>query len=80
VAGSDSGSCDGADSSAGTGLRGSEVTSVVATMRAVDHVLKERIEIYGMDPFEEVVNLDDLVTLKDPFKEQPIELAKGHGE
>jgi hypothetical protein len=51
-------------------LTGSEVTSIVVTMRRVEPVFKESIEISGMDPFEEVVNLDDLVALKDPFKER----------
>jgi hypothetical protein len=45
----------------------------------MDHVLRESIEICGMDAFEEVVNLDELVALKDPFKEKLVESAKEHG-
>jgi len=56
------------------------LSSAVSTLRPPDDVIIENTEISGMDVFEEVVNLDDIVNLNNPLKERLIELVKSHGE
>jgi len=56
------------------------VTAAVPTVLPPDDVVIENTEISGSNAFEEIVNLDELAKLGDPFKEKLIELAKSHGE
>jgi hypothetical protein len=56
------------------------ISSSVSTIRPPDHVIIESTEIAGRDAFEEIVNLDDVVKMRDPLKEQLIELIKTYGE
>ncbi|MBV9928151.1 MAG: hypothetical protein JOZ96_24240 [Acidobacteria bacterium] len=56
------------------------ISSSVSTTRPPDEVIIESTEVAGRDSFEEVVNLDDIATLRDPLKEQLLELVKTHGE
>jgi hypothetical protein len=39
-------------------------------------VIVESAELTGMDAFEEVVNVDELSKLRDPFKERLLEIAR----
>jgi hypothetical protein len=55
-------------------------TAAVPTVLPPDNVIIESTEISGTDTFEEVVNLEALTALKDPFKDKLIELAQQHGE
>lgn len=45
------------------------VSSSVSTTRLPDEVIIESTEISGMDAFEEIVNIGDVVRLRDPLKE-----------
>jgi hypothetical protein len=56
------------------------ISSSVSTIRPPDHVIIESTEISGVNAFEEVVNLDDIIELRDPLSERLIELVKSHGE
>ncbi len=56
------------------------VSSAISTLRPPDGVLIESTEFSGRDAFEEVINVEDIVKLRDPLKEQLIELAKAQGE
>lgn len=55
------------------------LTSEVATLLPPDTVIIESTEISGMDVFEEVVNLDDIIQLDDPLKQRLIEVVKSQG-
>lgn len=54
--------------------------AAVPTLLPPDEVIIESTEISGTDTFEEVVNLEALTALKDPFKDKLVELAQQHGE
>ena len=56
------------------------ISSAVSTVRPPDDVIIESTEISGMDVFEEVVNIDDIVNLSNSLKGRLIELVKSHGE
>jgi hypothetical protein len=56
------------------------ISSAVSTVRPPDDVIIESTEISGMNVFEEIVNLEDIRKLKDPFQEPLMELLKGYGE
>ena len=56
------------------------LTVGVPTVLPPDDVVIESTEISGTNAFEEVVNLDALAKLVDPFKDRLLELAKQHGE
>jgi hypothetical protein len=56
------------------------VTSSVTTVLPPDDVIIESTEISGMDAFEEVVSVDDIVGLRDPLREQLLELVRKHAE
>lgn len=56
------------------------LTAAVPTQLPPDDVVIENTEISGSDTFEEVINLDELSKLRDPFKDKLLELAKQHGE
>jgi hypothetical protein len=49
---------------------------LIATTRPPDPVVIESAELTGMDAFEEVVNVDDIKRLGDPFKERLLEIAR----
>src|SRR5262245_40133771 len=48
----------------------------VKTIRPSDAVVIESAELTGMDAFEEVVHLDELKALSDPFKERLLDIAR----
>jgi len=48
----------------------------VSTTRPSDKVIIESAELTGMDAFEEVVNVEELSKLRDPFKERLIAIAR----
>ena len=48
----------------------------VSTSRPADAVIVESAELTGMDAFEEVINVDQLSTLRDPFKERLLAIAR----
>jgi hypothetical protein len=52
------------------------ISSSVRTVRPPDDVLIESTEISGLDAFEEVVNAEDIETMKDPFRERLLEVIK----
>jgi len=54
------------------------ISSTVSTFRPADSVIIESTEISGMDAFEEVVSIDDIMQMGNPFKERLIELARGY--
>ncbi len=56
------------------------IASTISTLRPPDDVLIESTEFSGLDAFEEVVNLADIMNLRDELKEQLVDLAKGQGE
>lgn len=55
------------------------VSSSISTVRPPDELLVESTEISGMDTFEEIVQLEDVEKLRDPLKEQLLEITKSHG-
>jgi hypothetical protein len=56
------------------------LSAAVTTVRPPDDVIIESTEISGMDAFEEVVNLDEIVHLRNPLRERLLEIVKAHGE
>ena len=48
----------------------------VATTRPSDAVVIESAELTGMDAFEEVVNVEDMKRLGDPFRERLLDIAR----
>jgi hypothetical protein len=56
------------------------ISSSVSTIRPPDSVIIESTEISGINAFEEVVNIADIIELRDPLSDRLIELAKTHGE
>ena len=50
----------------------------VSTTRPSDDVILQSAELTGMDAFEEVVNVQDLSSLRDPLKQRLRDLAKQH--
>lgn len=56
------------------------LASAISTNRPPDHVLIESTEFSGSDAFEEIVNPADIAALRDPLKEQLVEIANRHGE
>jgi len=56
------------------------ISSSVSTMRPPDNVIIESTEISGVSAFEEVVNIADIVELRDPLSDRLLELIKTHGE
>ena len=53
-------------------------SSALTTVRPPDNVIIESTEISGTDAFEEVVNIDDIVKLRDPLRDRLIDLVKSH--
>ena len=50
----------------------------VTTSRPGDAVIIESAELTGMDAFEEVIRVEDLSRLKEPFKERLLDIAQQH--
>lgn len=50
----------------------------VGTTLPPDDVILETAALTGMDAFEEVINLDDLASLGDPFRDRVYALARQH--
>jgi hypothetical protein len=50
----------------------------VSTSRPSDDVLLQSAELTGVDAFEEVVDVDDVIHLTDPLKDQLVALAREH--
>jgi hypothetical protein len=55
------------------------VSSVVCTLRPPDDVIIESTEVSGMNAFEELIDVDQVVALRDPLRERLIELVKSQG-
>ena len=55
------------------------ITSSVSTVRPPDEVIIESTEISGLNVFEEVVNVDGIQEMKDPFRERLLEVIRTHG-
>jgi hypothetical protein len=51
----------------------------ISTTRPSDEVILQSAELTGMDAFEEVVNVDDLSRLGDPFRDRLLEIARQQG-
>ena len=56
------------------------VSSSISTVLPSNDVILQSTEVSGTDAFEEVVNPDDIQKLRDPLKEQLLDLAKSYGE
>jgi hypothetical protein len=56
------------------------VSACLSTVRPSDEVIVRAAELSGMDAFEEVVNLDDLVHMRDPLKDELLNMAGSFGE
>lgn len=55
------------------------ITSSISTLRPPDDLLVESTEVSGMNTFEEVVQLEDVAKIRDPLKEQLLEITNSHG-
>jgi hypothetical protein len=55
------------------------LTAAVTTLRPPDAVIIENTEVSGMDVFEEVIQTDDVIALRDPLQVRLLELAKEQG-
>jgi len=55
------------------------ISAPISTVRPPDAVIVENTEISGMDAFEEVVNLDDILALKDTLRDHLIEQVRSFG-
>jgi hypothetical protein len=54
------------------------IGAAVSTGRPSDAVIIESAELTGMDAFEEVVDVDDISGMRDPWKERLLDLARQH--
>jgi hypothetical protein len=50
----------------------------LTTIKPSDAVILQSAELTGMDAFEELINIDDLTQIGDPFKERLLDIARGH--
>ncbi len=55
------------------------ISSPASTVRPPDEVIVESTEISGRDVFEEIVDVDAILSMRDPFKDRLVELVKSHG-
>jgi hypothetical protein len=55
------------------------ISSAVSTTLPPDAVVIESTELSGKDAFEEVVNVQDIETLRDPLKERLMEVVQRGG-
>lgn len=58
------------------GLPITYLKSSISTIRPPDNVIIESTEISGMNVFEEVINIDDIVRLRDPLKERLFDIVR----
>jgi len=56
------------------------ISAPISTVRPPDSVVIESTEFSGKNVFEEVVNLDAIPKLRDPLKDQMLEIARSFGE
>ncbi len=56
------------------------ISASVSTVRPPDDVIMESTEVAGMNVFEEVINVEDVARMRDPLREQLLNLLKSHGE
>jgi hypothetical protein len=56
----------------------SRIGPPINTMRPADAVIVESADLSGMDAFEEVVRIEDLTRVTDPFRERLLEIAHQH--
>lgn len=54
------------------------ISASVSTSRAADDLLLESAQLSGMDAFEEVVNLQDIVGMRNPQRERLLDLVRTH--
>ena len=56
------------------------LTAAIPTLRPPDDVIIESTEISGTPVFEEVIDIDGIINLRDPLRERAIELVKATDE
>ncbi len=56
------------------------ISAPISTLRPPDDVIIETTELTGSDTFEEVIDLQALIELRDPLRDSLIQLARSHGE
>ena len=56
------------------------ISAPISTVLPPDSVVVESTEFSGKDVFEEVVSLDEIPTLRDPLKDQLLEITQSFGE
>jgi len=54
------------------------IGAAVSTVRPSDAVVIESAELTGMDAFEEIVDVDEISGLRDPWKDRLLEIARQH--
>jgi len=54
------------------------ISADVTTERPSDAVILQSAELTGMDAFEEVVDIEQIQQLRDPFREQLLNIAREH--
>jgi hypothetical protein len=59
------------------GLPITQISACISTIRPPDSIIIESTEVSGTDAFEEVVNIEEIGQIRDPLKEQLLELVKG---
>jgi len=55
------------------------ITSLVPTVRPPDDVIIQATEIAGRDTFEELIDVEGVLAMRDPLKDRLTELVKTHG-
>jgi hypothetical protein len=58
------------------GLPITHISSSITTLLPPDNVIIESTEISGRNVFEEVINIEDIVKLRDPLRERLIEVVR----
>jgi len=56
------------------------ISSAVSTIRPPDNVIIESTEISGVNAFEEVVKVADVIELRDPLSDRLIEMVNSYGD
>ena len=56
------------------------ISAPISTVRPPDSVVIESTEFSGKNVFEEVVNLDEIPALRDPLRDQLLDIAQSFGE
>ncbi len=67
-------------SAAFSGLPVAILHAPIGTVRPDDDVILDSTELSGMDVFEEIAAVDDIVKIPDALRDQLVDLAKKHGE